>query len=163
MMEATKMAAQLSPEEKQEALFQKWLSPKDPQGNDLKFQSPDAAKQYKDRVNRIKDALQLKKRPARDPGLQAVLLAGSRRGPRAQLSVQRRRVHEGGRIRCVDPGSVRLLHERVSAARIRGVGAHADASLPPRHPRDLRSGHQLHPLRPASCPGRIQGPDGSRG
>ena len=67
------MATQLSPEEKQEALFQKWLSPKDGQGNDLKFQSPEAAKLYKERITRLKDAIQLKKRPDRVP----VLLAPS--------------------------------------------------------------------------------------
>jgi hypothetical protein len=61
------MATQLSPDEKQEALFQKWLSPKDGEGKDLKFQSPEAAKQYKERVTRIKDAIQLKKRPDRVP------------------------------------------------------------------------------------------------
>jgi len=67
MMEATKMAAQPTPEEKQEALFQTWLSPKDAQGNDLPFQSPQAAQQYKERITRIKDAIQLKKRPDRVP------------------------------------------------------------------------------------------------
>jgi hypothetical protein len=72
-MEVTTMATQLTPEEKQEALFQTWLSPKDPQGQDLKFQSPEAAKLYKERVTRIKDAVQLKKRPDRVP----VLLAPS--------------------------------------------------------------------------------------
>jgi hypothetical protein len=53
---------ELSPDEKQEALFQRWLSPKDPQGNDLKFQSPQAERSYKERLTRIKDAIQLKKR-----------------------------------------------------------------------------------------------------
>jgi len=61
------MAAQPTPEEKQEALFQTWLSPKDAQGNDLPFQSPQAAQQYKERITRIKDAIQLKKRPDRVP------------------------------------------------------------------------------------------------
>ncbi|MCX6070225.1 MAG: uroporphyrinogen decarboxylase [Chloroflexi bacterium] len=67
------MAAQLTPDEKQEALFQRWLSPKDGQGNDLKFQSPEAAKLYKERITRIKDAIQMKKQPDRVP----VLLAPS--------------------------------------------------------------------------------------
>jgi hypothetical protein len=58
---------ELLPEEKQEALFQRWLSPKDPEGNDLKFQSPEAEKSFKERVTRIKDAIQLKKRPDRVP------------------------------------------------------------------------------------------------
>ena len=31
------MATLLTPEEKQEALWQRWISPKDPQGNDLAF------------------------------------------------------------------------------------------------------------------------------
>ena len=61
------MEKQLSPEEKQEALFQKWLSPKDPEGNDFKFQSPEAEKSYKERVTRIKDAIQMKKLPDRVP------------------------------------------------------------------------------------------------
>jgi hypothetical protein len=54
-------------EEKQEALFQTWLSPKDPTGKDLPFQSPEAAQQYKNRIHRIRDAIQLKKRPDRVP------------------------------------------------------------------------------------------------
>jgi len=58
---------ELTPGEKQEALFQRWLSPKDLQGNDLKFQSPQAEKTYKERVTRIKDAIQLKKLPDRVP------------------------------------------------------------------------------------------------
>jgi hypothetical protein len=66
-MEVTKMEKQLSPEEKQEALFQRWLSPKDPQGNDLPFQSPEAEKAYKERATRIKDAIQMKKLPDRVP------------------------------------------------------------------------------------------------
>jgi hypothetical protein len=57
----------MSPEEKQEALFQRWLSPKDPQGNDMKFQSPATEKAYKESVTRIKDAIQMKKRPDRVP------------------------------------------------------------------------------------------------
>ncbi|MCJ7425954.1 MAG: hypothetical protein MUO17_02265 [Dehalococcoidales bacterium] len=60
---------ELTPAEKQEALFQRWLSPKDPQGKDLKFQSPKAEKAYKERVTRLKDAIQLKKTPDRVPVL----------------------------------------------------------------------------------------------
>ena len=59
--------AEMSPEEKQEVLFQRWLSPKDPQGNDLKFQSPAAEKAYKESITRIKDAIQMKKLPDRVP------------------------------------------------------------------------------------------------
>jgi hypothetical protein len=61
------MEKQLSPDAKQEALFQRWLSPKDPAGNDLPFQSPEAEKAYKERVTRIKDAIQMKKLPDRVP------------------------------------------------------------------------------------------------
>lgn len=61
------MENQLSPEEKQEALFQRWLSPQDPQGNDLPFQSSEAEKAYKERITRIKDAIQMKKKPDRVP------------------------------------------------------------------------------------------------
>jgi len=61
------MEKQLSPEEKQEELFQRWLSPKDPEGKDLKFQSPQAEKAYKERLTRIKDAIQMKKLPDRVP------------------------------------------------------------------------------------------------
>jgi len=60
---------EMSSDEKQEELFAKWLSPKDPQGNDLKFQSPAAEKVYKERVTRLKDAIQLKKLPDRVPVL----------------------------------------------------------------------------------------------
>jgi uroporphyrinogen-III decarboxylase len=58
---------EMSPEEKQEALFQRWLSPKDPEGKDLKFQSPQAEKTYKERATRIKDAIQMRKLPDRVP------------------------------------------------------------------------------------------------
>lgn len=61
------MGNQLSPEEKQEALWQAKLSPKDPEGNPLQFQSPEAEKAYKDRVLRFKDAVQMKKLPDRVP------------------------------------------------------------------------------------------------
>ena len=58
---------EMSSDEKQEAQFQGWLSPKDPQGNDLKFQSPEAEKAFKERATRLKDAIQLKKKPDRVP------------------------------------------------------------------------------------------------
>lgn len=48
--------------DKQEAFFQTWLSPKG-----IKFVSPEAEKAYKERVTRIKDAVQLKKKPDRVP------------------------------------------------------------------------------------------------
>jgi len=51
---------EMSADEKQEAQFQKLLAPKDPEGNDLKFQSPEAESNYKASINRIKDAIQLK-------------------------------------------------------------------------------------------------------
>lgn len=58
---------EMSSDERQEALFARWLSPKDAQGNDIKFQSPEAEKAYKERVTRIKDAIQMKKLPDRVP------------------------------------------------------------------------------------------------
>jgi len=58
---------EMSPDEKQEAQFQKLLAPKDPEGNDLKFQSPEAEATYKTSITRIKDAVQLKKTPDRVP------------------------------------------------------------------------------------------------
>ena len=58
---------EMSPDEKQEAQFQRLLSPKDPGGNDLKFQSPEAEANYKASITRIKDAIQLKKTPDRVP------------------------------------------------------------------------------------------------
>jgi len=57
----------MSPDEKQEAQFQKLLNPKDPQGNALKFQSTEAEASYKASITRIKDAVQLKKTPDRVP------------------------------------------------------------------------------------------------
>jgi uroporphyrinogen-III decarboxylase len=57
----------MSPDEKQEAQFQKLLYPKDPQGNALKFQSSEAEASYKASITRIKDAVQLKKLPDRVP------------------------------------------------------------------------------------------------
>jgi len=58
---------EMSAGEKQDARFQKLLAPKDPDGNDFKFQSPEAEKSYKDRITRIKDAIQLEKAPDRVP------------------------------------------------------------------------------------------------
>jgi hypothetical protein len=52
---------EMSPDEKQEMQFQKLLTPKDHEGNDLKFQSPEAEAAYKASINRIKAAIQLKK------------------------------------------------------------------------------------------------------
>lgn len=57
---------QMSADEKQAVVFQKLLSPKDPEGNDLKFQSPEAEATYKASITRIKDAIQLKE-PDRVP------------------------------------------------------------------------------------------------
>lgn len=58
---------EMTSDEKQEAQFQKLLAPKDHEGNDLRFQSPDAEADYKASINRIKDAVQLKKTPDRIP------------------------------------------------------------------------------------------------
>ena len=57
---------EMSADEKQEVQFQKLLTPKDPEGNDLKFQSPEAEANYKASINRIKDDIQLKE-PDRVP------------------------------------------------------------------------------------------------
>jgi hypothetical protein len=52
---------ELSTEARQEAMFQQWLNP------DVKFVDKAAEKAYKERVTRIKDAIQLKKQPDRTP------------------------------------------------------------------------------------------------
>jgi len=62
-----KERVEMTSEEKQETLFAKWMAPKDSEGNDLKFQSPQTDKDYKDRIIRIKDAIQMKKLPDRVP------------------------------------------------------------------------------------------------
>jgi len=62
-----KKLEEMTSDEKQEELFARWMAPKDPEGNDLKFQSPQAEKAYKDRTTRIKDAIQMKKLPDRVP------------------------------------------------------------------------------------------------
>jgi uroporphyrinogen-III decarboxylase len=58
---------EMSADEKQEAQFQRLLTPKDAEGKDLKFQSPEAEANYKASITRIKDAIQLKKTPDRIP------------------------------------------------------------------------------------------------
>jgi hypothetical protein len=54
--------AELTSDEKQEALFQRWISPEG-----VEFVSPEAESLYKERATRIKDAIQLKKQPDRVP------------------------------------------------------------------------------------------------
>jgi hypothetical protein len=61
------MTEQLTKEEKLEAIWQGQLSPKDPEGNPLPFQSPEAEKAYKERIIRFKDAIAMKKLPDRVP------------------------------------------------------------------------------------------------
>jgi hypothetical protein len=61
-MKMAKKWEEMSSDEKQEALFQRWLSPEG-----VKFASPEAEKLYKERTARFKDALQLKKLPDRVP------------------------------------------------------------------------------------------------
>ncbi len=61
------MTQQVSPDEKREALWQGVLSPKDPQGNPLQFQSPEAEKKYKESVLRIKAAIEMETLPDRVP------------------------------------------------------------------------------------------------
>ncbi|MEM3442885.1 MAG: uroporphyrinogen decarboxylase, partial [Candidatus Bathyarchaeia archaeon] len=51
----------LSPEERQETLFKRWLSPQ------VEFVNEKAEEAYKARVTRIKDAIQLRKTPDRVP------------------------------------------------------------------------------------------------
>jgi hypothetical protein len=58
---------EMTADEKQEAQFQKLLSPKLPDGKDLPFQSPEAGATYKAAITRIKNAIQLKKTPDRVP------------------------------------------------------------------------------------------------
>jgi hypothetical protein len=55
---------EMSSDEKQEALFARWISPEG-----VEFVSPEAEKLYKERATRIKDAIQLKKKPDRVPVL----------------------------------------------------------------------------------------------
>jgi uroporphyrinogen-III decarboxylase len=57
----------MTSDERQEALFARWMAPKDPEGNDAQFQSPQAEKSFKERITRIKDAIQMKKLPDRVP------------------------------------------------------------------------------------------------
>ena len=64
-----KQWAEMSSDEKQEEMFNRWLSPKDPEGNDFKFPTPEAEKAFKERITRIKDAIQMKKLPDRVPVL----------------------------------------------------------------------------------------------
>jgi len=59
-----KQRQDLTPEEKQEALFQKCLA-----AEGIEFASPAAEKAYKERLTRLKDAIQLKKLPDRVPVL----------------------------------------------------------------------------------------------
>ena len=54
--------SELNAAQRQEAMFQQWANPEG-----VKFASPAAEKAYKERVNRIKDAIQLKKQPDRTP------------------------------------------------------------------------------------------------
>jgi len=61
------MEKQLTAEEIQEGLWQGKLTLKDPEGNIVPFQSAEAEKEYKDRVLRFKDAIQMKKLPDRVP------------------------------------------------------------------------------------------------
>ncbi|MFH1125443.1 MAG: uroporphyrinogen decarboxylase family protein [Pseudomonadota bacterium] len=57
----------MSAKEKREARFATWSSPKDPGGNDLLFQSPEAEATYKAATTRFKDAVLMEKTPDRVP------------------------------------------------------------------------------------------------
>jgi hypothetical protein len=62
-----KQWGQFTSDERLEARFQKVLRPKDPAGNDVAFQSPEAGTGYTANILRIKDAIQMKKKPDRVP------------------------------------------------------------------------------------------------
>ena len=62
MVKLEKQWAELTSDEKQENLFQKWLSPEG-----IAFNSPETEKAYQARVTKIKDAIQMKKVPDRVP------------------------------------------------------------------------------------------------
>jgi len=61
------MENQASAKERLEALWQGVLSPKDPEGNDLPFQSPEAEDTYKSAVLRFKAAIEMEELPDRVP------------------------------------------------------------------------------------------------
>jgi uroporphyrinogen-III decarboxylase len=58
---------QMTAEERQEAMYQRWASPVDPEGNPLKFNSGRAEKLFNERYTRVKDAIQMKREPDRIP------------------------------------------------------------------------------------------------
>jgi hypothetical protein len=58
---------EMTADEKQEAQFQRLLTPKDPEGDDMEFQSKEAEANYKASVTRLKDAIQMKNTPDRIP------------------------------------------------------------------------------------------------
>ena len=58
---------EMTAKEKRDARFEAWLSPKDPQGNDLQFESPEAEATYKASATRFKDAVLIEKKPDRVP------------------------------------------------------------------------------------------------
>jgi len=53
-------------QEKRDARFERWASPKDPEGNNFPFESPDAKKEYQTKIKRFRDVIELKK-PDRVP------------------------------------------------------------------------------------------------
>ena len=53
---------EMSADERQDELFAKWLAPEG-----MEFAGPEAESRYKERVTIIKDAIQMKKAPARVP------------------------------------------------------------------------------------------------
>ncbi len=58
----TQQWEKISPTERQEAMFERWLSPEG-----VSFDSPEAKTAYRARITRLKDAVQLKKTPDRVP------------------------------------------------------------------------------------------------
>ena len=57
---------EMSAKERRDARFESWLSPKDPGGNAVEFQSPEAEASYRAAVQRFEDVIDLKK-PDRVP------------------------------------------------------------------------------------------------
>lgn len=57
----------MTAQEKRKSRFETWLSPKDPEGKEFQFPSPEAKATYKANVTRFIDALQLQKTPDRVP------------------------------------------------------------------------------------------------
>ena len=98
----------------------------------------------------------------RRAGLQALRLAGPRRGRGLGLPVQRGRVHEGRRVRPAHQRPVRLLDAVLPAARGRRARAVGRPRPVHRPGRGSDAGPVLHPLRHAAGTGDAQEDDRRR-